>query len=84
MLPPVLTQGGMPIDQIYAMFPNLKERAPSQGTRLSGGEQQSWPSRASCAPARACCCSTTYLRRPRAPSSLQKLAEMVVALRKQG
>ena len=40
MLPPVLTPGGMPIEQIYAMFPNLKERAPSQGTRLSGGEQQ--------------------------------------------
>ena len=40
MLPPILTKGGMPIEQIYAMFPNLKERAPSQGTRLSGGEQQ--------------------------------------------
>ena len=40
MLPPVLTRGGMPVEQIYAMFPNLKERAPSQGTRLSGGEQQ--------------------------------------------
>jgi len=40
MLPPILTQGGMPIEQIYAMFPNLKERASSQGTRLSGGEQQ--------------------------------------------
>jgi branched-chain amino acid transport system ATP-binding protein len=40
MLPPVLTKGGMPVEQIYAMFPNLKERAPSQGTRLSGGEQQ--------------------------------------------
>ena len=33
MLPPILTKGGMPIEQIYAMFPNLKERAPSQGTR---------------------------------------------------
>ncbi|MFL6679554.1 MAG: ABC transporter ATP-binding protein, partial [Burkholderiaceae bacterium] len=40
MLPPVLTQGGMPIEQIYAMFPNLVERKGSQGTRLSGGEQQ--------------------------------------------
>ena len=40
MLPPILTKGGMPIEQIYAMFPNLEERAPSQGTRLSGGEQQ--------------------------------------------
>jgi len=40
LLPPTLAPGGLPIDQIYAMFPNLKERAQSQGTRLSGGEQQ--------------------------------------------
>jgi branched-chain amino acid transport system ATP-binding protein len=42
LLPPVLkadTQG-MSIDEIYAMFPNLAERRNSQGTRLSGGEQQ--------------------------------------------
>src|SRR5207302_2268150 len=40
-LPPVLVQGqGMPVDEIYAMFPNLLERRHSQGTRLSGGEQQ--------------------------------------------
>jgi branched-chain amino acid transport system ATP-binding protein len=40
MLPPTLAAGGMSIDEIYEMFPNLKERASSQGTRLSGGEQQ--------------------------------------------
>lgn len=42
MLPPVLKTGsqGMSIDEIYAMFPNLAERKNSQGTRLSGGEQQ--------------------------------------------
>jgi branched-chain amino acid transport system ATP-binding protein len=41
MLPPVLAAGqGMPVDEIYAMFPNLLERRHSQGTRLSGGEQQ--------------------------------------------
>src|SRR6195952_3493978 len=40
MLPPQLAPGGMSVEQIYVMFPNLKERAPSQGTRLSGGEQQ--------------------------------------------
>ncbi len=40
MLPPAVGQGGMSIDEIYAMFPNLKERASSPGTRLSGGEQQ--------------------------------------------
>ena len=40
MLPPQLAKGGMPVHEIYAMFPNLLERAASQGTRLSGGEQQ--------------------------------------------
>jgi branched-chain amino acid transport system ATP-binding protein len=40
MLPPVVAQGGLPVDELYALFPNLKERARSQGTRLSGGEQQ--------------------------------------------
>ena len=40
LLPPVLTEGGMTIDEIYQMFPNLEERRHSQGTRLSGGEQQ--------------------------------------------
>jgi branched-chain amino acid transport system ATP-binding protein len=40
MLPPTLGAGGMSVDEIYAMFPNLQERAGSQGTRLSGGEQQ--------------------------------------------
>src|SRR5512132_836209 len=41
MLPPrVAADGGMSIDEIYTMFPNLKERARSQGSRLSGGEQQ--------------------------------------------
>jgi len=40
MLPPTLGQGGLSVEQIYAMFPNLRERASSQGTRLSGGEQQ--------------------------------------------
>ena len=41
MLPPTLDSGkGMSIEEIYDMFPNLKERRNSQGTRLSGGEQQ--------------------------------------------
>jgi len=43
MLPPRVgasSNGGMSVDEIYAMFPNLKERAKSQGSRLSGGEQQ--------------------------------------------
>lgn len=42
LLPPELKTGqkGMSVDEIYAMFPNLAERKNSQGTRLSGGEQQ--------------------------------------------
>jgi branched-chain amino acid transport system ATP-binding protein len=42
LLPPALKTGekGMSVDEIYDMFPNLKERRNSQGTRLSGGEQQ--------------------------------------------
>jgi branched-chain amino acid transport system ATP-binding protein len=40
MLPPQVGSGGMPVDEIYAMFPNLAERRKSQGSRLSGGEQQ--------------------------------------------
>ena len=40
MLPPKVGEGGMSVEEIYAMFPNLKERRNSQGTRLSGGEQQ--------------------------------------------
>ncbi|MBL8525707.1 MAG: ABC transporter ATP-binding protein [Betaproteobacteria bacterium] len=40
LLPPAVGEGGMSVDEIYAMFPNLKERRSSQGTRLSGGEQQ--------------------------------------------
>ncbi|MBL0122637.1 MAG: ABC transporter ATP-binding protein [Betaproteobacteria bacterium] len=40
LLPPQIGEGGMSIDEIYTMFPNLRERRNSQGTRLSGGEQQ--------------------------------------------
>ena len=41
MLPPVVKAGGLPLDRIFELFPNLKERlGSSQGTKLSGGEQQ--------------------------------------------
>ncbi len=40
MLPPSVRSDGMSVADIYEMFPNLKERKNSQGTRLSGGEQQ--------------------------------------------
>jgi branched-chain amino acid transport system ATP-binding protein len=83
MLPPTLAQGGMSVDQIYTMFPNLKERASSQGTRLSGGEQQML------AVARILRTGARLLLLDEiseglAPVIVQKLAEMVIALRQQG
>ncbi len=83
LLPPTLAPGGLPIDQIYAMFPNLKERAQSQGTRLSGGEQQML------AVARILRTGAKLLLLDEiseglAPVIVQKLAETVLSLRKQG
>jgi branched-chain amino acid transport system ATP-binding protein len=40
MLPPAVRPGGMEVEEIYAIFPNLRDRRRSQGTKLSGGEQQ--------------------------------------------
>jgi branched-chain amino acid transport system ATP-binding protein len=40
MLPPSVRAGGLSLDQIFELFPNIKERLNSQGTKLSGGEQQ--------------------------------------------
>jgi branched-chain amino acid transport system ATP-binding protein len=40
MLPPKVRAGGLGVDSIYKLFPNLQERSTSQGTKLSGGEQQ--------------------------------------------
>jgi len=40
LLPPIVREGGLPLEQIFELFPNLRERRASQGTKLSGGEQQ--------------------------------------------
>ena len=83
LLPPQLAPGGMSVEQIYAMFPNLAERAQSQGTRLSGGEQQML------AVARILRTGARLLLLDEiseglAPVIVQKLAEMVTTLRRQG
>jgi len=83
LLPPELAKGGMGLDEIYTMFPNLKERANSQGTRLSGGEQQML------AVARILRTGARLLLLDEiseglAPVIVQKLAEMVRMLRAKG
>ena len=83
MLPPNLGAGGMSVEQIYGMFPNLRERGASQGSRLSGGEQQML------AVARILRTGAKLLLLDEiseglAPVIVQKLAETVTALRKAG
>jgi len=84
MLPPrVSDSGGMSVDEIYAMFPNLKERAKSPGMRLSGGEQQML------AVARILRTGAQMLLLDEiseglAPVIVKKLAEMIRALKARG
>ncbi|MGL6212602.1 ABC transporter ATP-binding protein [Billgrantia desiderata] len=83
LLPPTVRSGGMSIDEIYEMFPNLYERRRSQGTRLSGGEQQML-AMARILRTGARMLLLDEITEGLAPVIVQKLAEVLVKLRDRG
>jgi branched-chain amino acid transport system ATP-binding protein len=83
LLPPAVKQGGLTLEQIFDLFPNLKERLKSQGTKLSGGEQQML------AIARILRTGASFLMLDEpteglAPVIIQQIGETIARLKKQG
>jgi branched-chain amino acid transport system ATP-binding protein len=83
LLPPVVREGGLSLDQIFDLFPNLKERLKSQGTKLSGGEQQML------AIARILRTGASFLMLDEpteglAPVIIQQIGQTIARLKKQG
>jgi branched-chain amino acid transport system ATP-binding protein len=83
LLPPQVGSGGMGLDEIYAMFPNLAERRSSPGTRLSGGEQQML-AMARILRTGARLLLLDEITEGLAPVIVQKLGEVIRALRAKG
>jgi branched-chain amino acid transport system ATP-binding protein len=83
LLPPTVRTGGLSLDHIFELFPNLKERLKSQGTKLSGGEQQML------AIARILRTGATFLMLDEpteglAPVIIQQIGQTIARLKKQG